>query len=709
MPQVSPPFVAEPMMDDPSNAEHFGTAGIPGRKLTHSEIKGIIQREIEDSLGGLGSQVSEQQRTAIRYYWGRPMGNEIKDRSQVVSKDVFEVIEWTMPSLMRMFTGGTHIVRFKAKNKEGQKDAEHATAYINDLFQNKLEGFDILYDFFKSGLLEKNGFLKVYYEVKRYPEVQSFTGLTEDELMQVMEGEDEEEVEPLASEERDAVIEGVQMKLYDVTVRIWRVKKGIKIDGIPSEEFMIARRTIKLGDESPFTAQRKKVTVSDLVAMGYPFKVVSILPSDDTPEFSQGRTERLSEDETYPVTTAERTDAASRQIWITDCYVRLDEDGDGYSELRKILIVGEHVSTILDDEEISMNPFVSATPFPMPYKFYGQGLADLVMDLQQIRSTILRQILDHIYLSVNPRLAVVEGQVEFDDLLTVRPGGLVRQRQPGQIEPLQLPPLPREAFEIYQALEETRANRTGIMAHGRELDASAINSTATGLAQLMAEKQQKIELIARIYAQALKKMFKKILRLVVENDLKAQQVKMNGQWIEINPSRWDQDMDLDIEVGLGAGQAIERIANLEKIMGLQAQHVQNGGMNYTVTPENLHNSAVSLTEACGFRNEELFFTNPEGQEPPDQGPSPEELKLKLEAMKASSEQEQKMADFELATKREKSISAFRYAELEMKERVETMRIEMEERVRLGQQEATIEAASISADARDEGDEDDGNE
>jgi hypothetical protein len=494
-----------------------------------------------------------------------------------------------------------------------------------------------------------------------------------------------------------------------VTVRIWRVKKGVKIDGIPSEEFMIARRTIKLDDESPFTAQRKKVTVSDLVAMGYPFPVVSILPSDDTPEYSQGRTERLSEDETYPVTTAERTDAASRQLWITDCYVRLDEDGDGYSELRKILVVGEHVTTILDDEEITMNPFISATPFPMPHKFYGQGLADLVMDLQQIRSTILRQILDHIYLSVNPRLAVVEGQVEFDDLLTVRPGGLVRQRQPGQIEPLQLPPLPREAFEIYQALEETRANRTGIMAHGRELDASAINSTATGLAQLMAEKQQKIELIARIYAQALKKMFKKILRLVVENDTKVEQIKVNGEWIHIDPSSWDVDMDLEIEVGLGAGQAIERISNLEKVMTVQAQHVANGGMNYTVTPQNLHNSAVKLTEACGFRNEELFFTNPEGKEPPEEGPSPEELKLQLESMKAEGEQQQKMAEFQLATVKEKHISEFRYAELEMKERVETMRIEMEERVRLGQQEATIEAAEINADGRESGEEESASE
>lgn len=684
----------------------YGPAGVPARELTPEEVKGIVQREIADALGGLGSQVSEQQRTSIRMYYGRPMGNEIKDRSQVISRDVLEVIEWTMPSLMRMFTGGTQSVRFLPPNEKGQKNSDLATSYVNHLWKNEMDGFSFLHDYIKTGLMEKNAVGRVYFEEKRRPVVESFEGLTEDELLVLLEREG---AEPIASEERVISLPGqngeeTELTVYDVTLRFWKVEKQVKVDGIPPEEFLVSRRMIHLNDNSPFIAQRKKMTVSELVELGFPFETVATLPSDETPEYSQGRTERLSEDETFPVSTADRTDSASREIWVTDCIIKLDEDGDGYAELRRILVIGEQSMVVLEDEEISYQPFFSYTPVPMPHKFFGQSLSDLVMDLQVIRSTLLRMMLDHIYVSVNPRNAIVENMVEVEDMLTIRPGGLVRQRAPGSIEPILVPPLPREAFDMYKHLEEVRANRTGIMAHGRELDASAINSTATGLAQLMAEKQQKIELIARILANSLKQMFKLILRCVVENDTKESQIRHNGEWVTINPSEWDAEMDLEVEVALGAGQAVERIANMDKISARQQAHVDGGGLGFTVTPQNIHEADVRLAEACGFKNPELFFTNPEGKEPPKPPPDPALLKVEADAKKAEGEQKLKGAEFELAVQREKNLVAHRAEDIAYKERVENKRIEMEERVRLGQQEATLEAAQITADSHESGEE-----
>jgi hypothetical protein len=685
---------------DPTQTEYDsqspdGPAIVEIRPLSVNEIKGIVQREIEDSLGGLGSQVSEQQRLALRYYYGRPLGNEIQDRSQVVMRDVLEVVEWTMPSLMRMFSGGSQIVRFMARNAEQQENADNATSYINYLWEHKIDGFQVLHDTFKTGLIEKNGFIKVYWEEKRTPRVETYQGLTEEQLMVLL---DDDDVEPVTQPDQPNEDE----PLFDIQIRRWHIEKGIKLDTIPPEEMLVARRMIRLNDESQFTAQRKKYTVSSLVAMGFDFNILARVPSDDMPEYSMGRTERLSEDETYPVTTAERRDAAAREIWTTDCYIKIDEDGDGYAELRRILIVGEHATTILEDVEIASNPFISMTPVPVPHKFYGLSLADLVLDLQMIRSTIMRQILDHIYLSNNPRLGIVEGMVEIEDLLSVRPGGIVRMRAPGQIEPIMLPPLPREAFESLQYLEDVRSNRTGVMAHGREMDASAINSTATGMAQLMAEKQQKIELIGRIYANALKDLFRKMLRLVIENNSKEEQIKINGEWITINPGEWDTEMDLEIQVGLGAGQAVERINNLEKIQANQQAHWSGGGANYTVTPKNLWESSTRLSEAAGFKNKDLFFQNPDGQEPPQPPPDPDLKRLELDAMKAEADIKQKMAELELDAQREMHLVSHRQAELESQERTKMADIAMRERLGLGQQEATIEAAEINADVNDEG-------
>jgi hypothetical protein len=681
-------------------AGFFGPQKFPAKPLGIDEIKSIIQRELEDGLGGLGSQVSEERRTAIRMYYGRRMGNEIKDRSQVIMMDVLEVVEWTMPSLMRMFTGGMNVVRFKANKEAEQKNADLASRYINHIFMNRLNGFQILYDWFKTALLEKNGIIKVYYKEERHPVISSFTGLTEDELTTLL---DNDEVTPIAVDSEEKDIQGVGViTCYNLTMREWKTTRGAAIDGVPPEEFINARRMITLDDNSPFTAHRKKMTVSQLVSEGFDFDEIANLPNDDSPEYSQGRTERLSEDETYPISTAERTDAASRELWVSDCYIKLDEDGDGYAELRRVLIVGEQSVHILEDVEVNQNPFCSITPVPMPHKFYGMSLADLVGDLQQIRSTILRQIMDHIYLSTNPRLAILEGQVELDDLLTVRPGGLVRQRSLGAIEPIQLPPLPREAFQALTYLEEVRANRTGIMAHGRELDASAINSTATGLAQLMAEKQQKIELIARIFANTgMKDMFRKLLRETVENATKEEQIEINGEWMTFDPRDWDTDMNLDIDVGLGAGQAIERLSNLEKIEETQGTIVGGGGLGYMVTPKNIYNLAIRKAEASGFKNADLFFTDPETMEPPEEGPSEEEQKMQLEAIKLESETKSKSAEMELTARRDMELVRHRAEELAMKERIEMARIEMQERLGLGQQQAAIEAAQINATSQAE--------
>lgn len=682
----------------------YGPAGPPARALTQDEVKQALSREIEDSFGGLGSKVEEQRRLSLRYYQGKPIGNEIKGRSEVVSMDVLESVQWAMPSLMRMFTGGTRVVRFtpratnnEQENEQREQDAKDATEYINHIFETELDGYTLMYDWMFTALLEKNGLVKAVWEERRFPEVQKYTGLLEEEAMAILE---EPDTEAISADEGMIEIEGQQIKTIDLVVRQWRIEKGIKAVAIPPEEFQIARRTIRLDDETMFSAHIKRTTVSELVSMGFDFKEVAELHSDDTPEYAQARVERLSEDETAPTTYQSRTDAASRELWVTEAWIRIDEDGDGYSELRRILAVGHNALTILEDEEVSMNPFSSICPIPMAHKFFGNSLADLVMDIQAIRTTILRQILDHIYLSVNPRLKVVEGQVEYDDLMTVTPGGLVRVQDLDSIGPLELPPLPREAGELFDKFEQIRGNRTGVVAHGTEIDASAINTTATGLAQLMAEKAQKLEMIGRIFAQTgFRNFFGNLLRLVCENDSKEKQYHVNGRWMTIDPSRWDKGMNVEIEMGLGAGASVERIAAIEKIMMVQKQMIEGGGLGMLITPQHLYHAAAALADASGFKHTDHFFQNPQGKEPPPEKPNPEIEKIRLESIKAENESTAKSNALEHEVKKQDDLDGFRFADLEQKKELEQERIQSTITIAMGQQEATLEVARINAEAQ----------
>ncbi len=678
------------------------THGYELRPLDIREIKSVIQLEINDALGGLGSEIADDRQKAIRYYYGRPFGNEIDGRSQVVLTDVKDTIEWVMPQLMRMFTGGTHIVEYEPRRQGQEQQAKQATEFVNYLFMDEQDGFRILYDLFKTALLEKNSPGKVYSEKKYEPMLERYNGLSEAELGLLL---DDEGLEVVAHDVEEKTLgrdpetgEPIVEKLYNVQVRHMQAHVDVRVAAIPPEEFLIARRTIRLDDTTQFTAHRVKRTASDLIAMGFPKDLVLSVPSDDTPEFSIGRTERLSEDETFPVTTAERADAASREIWTTDCVLRMDTDGDGYAELHKFIVAGENTVEILDDVEISHNPFFDLCPIPMPHKFHGMSLADLIMDLQLIRSTLLRQMLDNLYLINNQRMVVLDGEVDLDDLLTSRPGGIVRANQLDAVRPLEQGQLGPMAMAMMEYLEEVKQNRTGITRYTQGMDASSLNQTATGISRIMDAAQVRIELIARIFAQTgLKRMFKLLLREMIQAGVKDRVFRLRGEWVTVDPSQWDEDMDVRIKVGLGVGQAQERIANLQTILQLQTQLTQMGFGEFMVTPANAFNALEGVAEAMGFPIPEHFFTDPGDREAPEPTPDPKvleiEMKKELEAARLELEKER------LSLKeREDALDAeLRKEEILMRERVEMARIESQERI--GLQKCEIDREKNRNDAQ----------
>ncbi len=666
--------------------------------LSEDEVKNIVEAEIGDALGGLGSQISQERLLAQRYYHGRAFGNEVDGRSKVVLTDVADTIEWIMPSLMRMFTGGQYIARYLPRGVDDIDGAEQATEYINANFMGEINGFQLLHDWFKDALMSKNGITKTYYEEKYEPRRQTYRGLTGPGVQKLLE---DKIWEPVAFEENP---DGT----FNIVVMQAAPRGMIKIDLVPPEEFVVARRMIKLNDDLPFAAHRKKMMISDLIAMGFPVDMVLELSGDDTPEYAEERIERLSEDESYPVSRNERLDPASREVWVTECYMRIDEDGDGYSELRKIIVVGGTAVDLLLDHEINWQPFTSITPVPIPHKFYGLSIADQVMDLQLIRSTLLRQMLDNMYLVNNGRYGVVDGMVEIDDLLTSRPGGVVRMTAPGMIEALPTQPFNQSSFQLMEFLEQVRTMRTGAGMHSQGLDASSLaNTTATAMTQHMAAAYARIELIARIFSEGVKDLFKKQLKLMVENPVRNRVIKMRGEWVEIDPSSWNIDMDVQVEVGLGVGQAGERIQYLGQVLQIQEAMAMKG--LDTVTQQNVYNTSVKLVEAMGLRNPDMFFTDPQDKQaspPPD--PDAETDKLAIRQKDEESKRRERDNEDRLKLDTEKlkidvmergQMAQHREAELQQKAQDERNRLESQERVAQIQANTSIAIARINAENR----------
>jgi len=672
--------------------------------LDEETVRSIVASEIENAIGGSGdgSGIAEERRLALRYYQGKLLGNEIEGRSQVILTDVADTIEWIMPTMMRMLCpGGKRITKLNPKKPgdEAKKSAKKATKAVNHIIMEQNDGFMKIYEFVKTLLIEKRGFLKTYYEERLEPKKSVYRGLDDLELAILLEDEGLHVVE---FEERQEFLAGQMVPVFDVTVQNRAVRGQIKIDGFPPDEFLIAPRELGCNDDTRFCAHQKKMMISDLLAMGFDETTVLNAPTDDSPEYSEGRTERFAEEESFPFTNQDRPDVASREVWVTECYLRIDEDGDGYSEYRKIIVIGDDAQTLLDDEEISHNPITSACPVPMPHAFWGMSIADLVMDLQKIRSVLLRAMMDNLFLANNPRTEVVEGQVNVDDLLTSRPGNIVRVRAPGMMREVTTEAFSPMAMQMMEFLGGEKENRTGITKYNQGQDADSLNQTAHGLSQIMTAAAARVELLARIIAQTgIRSLAKNVYQTLKESPMKAFEVLLDdGDWMSIDPNEFHEDLDVEVVVGLGVGAAQERVQNLQMLLDLQSQIVERGYGDYLVTAKNVYETLDELVDSMEFAVPNRFFSNPDEMEQPPPKPAPqvevqkmkgelEQEKLKLENVKAETE-----VTKEAALVRHRAEDLAQTRELELKR----MTLDAGTRIRIAQiqADATLEAARQNA-------------
>ena len=584
-------------------------------KLTKSKLLSLISQEVQNSLGFYSSDLATQRKEAIKYYLGEPLGNEIEGRSSVVSQDLLEVVESILPSLMRMFTQQDKIVNFEPTQAEDVPYAEQVSDYCNYVFTKDNNGFNILYSMFKTALLQKNGFCKIYWKTSNEQKKESYKNLTEPEYQALLV---DDEVEIIDVEQNEKNMLGQIEITYDVECKRVKDYSRVQIDPVPPEEILVSRRAKSIKD-CDFIAQRVSKTVSELVDMGFNKKEVESLPTAEDQAFNTEAIVRRSYDDATSDMELSNIDPALRVVQITECYMKVDMDGDGIAELRKIIVGGSGYNNyvILENEEIPVIPFAMVTAIPMPFRFFGLSFYDLLADVQQMSTTIMRQTLDNMYLQNAARTVVVDGQANLDDLLTSRPGGIVRVKNPNAVTPMQTPNFLNEGLAMMQKIDDLKEKRSGVPKQNTGLNPDTINkshTTATSVNQMMAAGTQRVELIARNFAEGVKDIFKNILTILCEYQDQERIIRLRGKFIPMNPREWTTRYDCTVQVGLGTGNQDQRLQVLQGVLGVQEKLIQNGGMGL-VNPQNIFNTLEKYLENAGYKDATQFFNNPSTQPP----------------------------------------------------------------------------------------------
>tara|TARA_A100001011_G_scaffold399898_1_gene510905 strand:- start:4356 stop:6398 length:2043 start_codon:yes stop_codon:yes gene_type:complete len=609
-------------------------------KMTNDELASKLSNEIESATGNFNTELSEQREQSMKYYLGEPFGNEIEGRSEIVTTDVRDTIEYIMPSLMRIFTTHNNVAEFEPEGPEDVQMAQQATDYVNYVFNRQNNGFKVLYDVFKDALISKTGIVKHYWEEKTEVSTENYTNLTEIEYQSILANDDMEVIEHTETVVQKAVTDDfgnlISPKVVEHDVKVKKTKDNgqVRVVSVPPEEFLVSRRSTSIEDAS-FVCHRVKKTVSDLILEGYDPAVVEDLPTYTTnnAEYDEERIARFSfDDDSIP---ADEGEGPSRKVWLEECYIHIDYDDDGIAELRKITKGG---NIILDNEEIDSVPFSTICPLPIPHKFHGMSIADTVQDIQLIKSTIMRNLLDNMYLTNNARYAVLAGQVELDDLLSSKPGGIVRMRAPGAVTALPTPQIQPYAFQMVQYLDGIREERSGVskMSQGLNPDVLTSHVTSGAISAATESAMQRIELIARIFAETgIKDLFRNIYSLIQRYENRQKMAYLNGKFVPIDVSKWKEKLNCTVNVGVGSGSQNSKMQTMSGIMTILQTVVQNGGMGSLVTPQNLYNAISEFITQSGYKNSDMFISNPQMM-PPQQPPEPS-LDEKVAAQKAQVE------------------------------------------------------------------------
>jgi len=627
------------------------------KQMSEDDMQGIVSDAVSNAIDFVESEITEGRIRAQRYFDGEVDIGEEEGRSKIVATKVRDTVRAIKPSLMRVFLSSDNPVEYVPTSQKDVAAADQATKYAHYRF-NELNGYTLLNDAIHDALVKKTGVIKTYWEDYSEATIHTYSNLTEEEMTMLVNEEDVTVIEQTSEMEMEMDAYGMQVDTPKYELKISRTTDTGKlcIESVPPEEFFVDRNA-KSVDDAYVVAHKTEMRVGDLVAMGYDFDVVSELSGNSTDDtFSDAedfeRSGYAHDDEDLS------DDPSMKLVEVTEAYMKMDVYGTGQPTMHRFVLGGGN-QEILDFEPWGDVPFAIFEIDPEPHTFFGRSIADLIMNDQDSSTAMLRGMMDNVALTNNPSIDVVEGQVNMDDIMNNEIGSIRRVKVQGAIQVNAIPFVAGQTLGAMQYLDEEIQVKTGVTKASMGLDPSALQNTTATAAQLTAQQGAgQIEVIARNLAEGgMKRLFKLILKLLVENSPEETLMRLNGRYIPIDPRSWNSSMDVTVNVGLGTGQEEQKQAALSQALQMQMNIWQSyGPSNGLVTMTGIRNTLSDMLVLSGVRNVDRYFSpmSPEQeqmiiQQQQQQAQQSQQLTPEQEIAKGQVEAEQIRANAKIET------------------------------------------------------------
>jgi len=563
-------------------------------------------------------------------------------RSSIVLTEVRDLVLAMLPSLIRLFTAQDHPVNFLPRTEDDVPMAEEAMDYVAYVWNYDNPGFLNLNAILKDALIKRTGIAKWWTEREAEVVEQSYTNLTLEQRQYVIsqprtqvvneERRDSPKIEgaapgqptvgppgpmeaagppgpPLGPGGPPAGMGKVIEPRFDLTVRRLKLTPKHKVMAVPPDEFRISREARDV-QTAACVGQERLVPLSQLVQMGYPPGDIADEHAGSGPSYATAEQEARSPGGVgMMLANARSASEGDPLIWFGEWFIRIDKDGDGVPELRKICTMGDGDS-IVSDEPAARAKFAIFCADPEPHTAIGHSIGEQVEDLQNIKTNILRNYLDALASTILPRLVVVDSMANLDDVRNNEIGSIIRVKDAAAVQALNTPPPPTTIQQTLEYLDLIGHRRTGVTEQSKGLDPKALQSTATpGVQMLVSGAQERIELVARTLAETgFRDMFKGLLQEIIENPIPERMIRLRGHWTKVTPDQYDATMDVEVNPAIGRGSDQDRLQMLSQVLAVQKEIMASQGVdNPMVGPMEFRNTLTDLMSISGVKNVSRYF------------------------------------------------------------------------------------------------------
>lgn len=578
------------------------------KRKTEEEIHAIVSRAVDDAVSFIESEISPDRDKAQRYYNGECDVPYDKGRSRVIATKCRDAVRQVRPSLMRVFLSSDKPGEYIPRTPQDVAAAEQATKFAEyKLAQN--DGYRLLSNAFQDALVKNMGIIKAYYDESLDIKFDEYTGLTDEEFALVAQDESAEIVEHSAETKVEIGPDGVEVSRTFHDAKVAYLKEGgdIKLKSVPPEDFFVDSQASGI-DDFYVMGHKSDMRVGDLVAMGFKFEDVVDLgedtEGDDEADYAR-RGYSDDDSDTSPL------DPSMRPVTVYEAYMRVDIEGTGVPRLYSFLLAGAK-KELLRYDMCDFVPFALFEIDPEPHSFFGDSLVSLIINDQDIMTSMWRGMIDNVNITNNPGAAFNTTAVNVDDMLNNEVGKLVRVNGSpvGNIVPFEVPFSAGQTIPAMEYFDQLIQDKTGVSRASMGLDPDALqNTTATAVNAAVGASEGQIEAMARNLAEGgLRQLYKLLLQLIRQHATAEEIIMVDGNFVPVDPRGWTSDMDVMVNVGLGRGGKADRAMALQQTLQQQFMIWQSYGPNNgLVNLTQIRNTLADTLRLGGVYNAERYY------------------------------------------------------------------------------------------------------